>query len=290
MAENQIDPPQIKSIVMSGGGITIFPFYGILKQTNIQGVWKYENIKTIYATSAGSILAVFIALDYEWNTLDDYMIKRPWQNVLKIDVSSLTGFINKRGFFNIKNVEDIFSPVFSGKDIDIHITLEEFYRVTGIDIHFFTTTIDPIESIDINYKTHPHWRVVEAVYCSSCLPILFSPFFKDGKWYCDGGVTIHYPLKNCIDDGNDIDEIMGLEKQADNKENKMDENFDIFDYIIFIISKIISLILKRNIIVIPREYKFIGPPINIFDILKVSSNMDERIRLINVGEEIAKSK
>jgi predicted acylesterase/phospholipase RssA len=287
--EDERENKEIRSIVISGGGTTIFPFYGILKQTNLQKDWKIENIKRIYATSAGTVLAIFIALNYEWSILDDFIIKRPWHNVFKIDVSSITSFIYKRGILNIKSIEDTLSPVFLGKDISIHVTLQEFFEITGIDIHFFTTSLDTVQTVDINHTTHPHWQVVEAVYSSSCLPVLFSPFIKDGIWYCDGAASVHYPLDNCIKDGNDPDEIMGLEKKSNSEgeKNQIGEDSNMFDYILFIVSKFVNLLFKKTEIAIKNEYKYIGPPLYLLDIFNVSSNIEERIHLIKVGEEIA---
>ena len=52
--------PIIKHLVISGGGAAGFSYYGVLKQTQLKGLWKLEDIQSIYATSAGAILAVII--------------------------------------------------------------------------------------------------------------------------------------------------------------------------------------------------------------------------------------
>ena len=58
MCEPYTHPEIIRHIVCSGGGVTGFSFYGILKECYARGIWKVENIKTIYGTSVGSIFAV----------------------------------------------------------------------------------------------------------------------------------------------------------------------------------------------------------------------------------------
>ena len=174
-------PSTIRHIVCSGGGVTGFSFYGILKECYSRGIWKFENIETIYGTSVGSIFAVILALNYDWKTMDDYLIKRPWHNVFKFDLFSILDSIDRRGIFGIKTIEDTFSSLLLGKDIPINVTMKEFYDITKIEIHIFTTEIMNFELVDISYKTHPDWRVIDAVYSSCSIPIIFSPLIKENK-------------------------------------------------------------------------------------------------------------
>ena len=55
----------IKHLVLSGGGVSGFTFYGILRETHRIGLWKLENIETMYGTSIGAVLSVMLALGYE---------------------------------------------------------------------------------------------------------------------------------------------------------------------------------------------------------------------------------
>jgi len=124
------------------------------------------------------------------------------QNILSI--------FHTRGIFDVKFMEEIFSPLFKGKDISIDVTMKEFYEITGIELHFFSVNINNFAPIDFSYKTHPDWRLVDAVYSSSGLPILFQPIIKDDICYTDGGMVSNYPVKNCIDNGADPETIFGL--------------------------------------------------------------------------------
>ena len=101
---SRIKLPNIKHLVISGGGAAGFSYYGVLKQTQQKGLWQPENIKTIYATSAGTFLAVIISLGYDWKTLDDYLIKRPWQKVYKFELSMAIHSIINQGIFDLQKV------------------------------------------------------------------------------------------------------------------------------------------------------------------------------------------
>ena len=64
--------------------------------------------------------------------------------------------------------------------------------------------------MDISHHTHPEWKVIDAVYASSCLPVLFEPFEHSGDYYIDGGVLKNYPLIQCIENGYDPNTILGI--------------------------------------------------------------------------------
>jgi predicted acylesterase/phospholipase RssA len=80
--------PAIKHIVISSGGPAGHMMYSILKTLNLNGVWNISDIKTIYGSSIGSFAAILIALKYEWEVMDDYLIKRPWEKIFFSSSSS----------------------------------------------------------------------------------------------------------------------------------------------------------------------------------------------------------
>ena len=287
MCEPYTHPEIIRHIVCSGGGVTGFSFYGILKECYARGIWKVENIKNIYVTSVGYIFELILALNYDWQTMDDYLIKRPWQNVFKFNLYSIFDSLQQRGIFGIKTIEDTFSSLFLGKDIPIHVTMKEFYDITNIEIHIFTTEIMNFELVDISYKTHPDWRVIDAVYSSCSIPIIFSPFIKEEKCYCDGGLLLNYPVDKCIENGANPSEIIGLCSDATaNNVDIMDEKSSLLDYVIVILKKVIAAFLPKVNHVIPNEFKIGSPEVSIYDIVTTTSNVSKRIELIQNGVDI----
>jgi len=278
--------PKIKHIVCSGGGATGFAFYGIIRETHKKGLWNFDDIETIYGTSVGSIFAVLLALNYDWQILDDFLIKRPWQNVFKFDMYSIVGAFNKKGILDIKSFEDLFSPAFSGKDIPIDINMKDFYELTKKEIHIFTTELNSFETVDISYKTHPEWKVVDAVYSSSAVPVIFAPHLIGDKCYCDGGLLVNYPLKKSIANGANPEEILGLNYMSQNNSTTIEADSSLLDYIMLIMGKLIKILLNHDKIDIRYEYIVNGPSITIYDIYKCMSIMDERLNLIQMGVDI----
>ena len=287
---NTTKTPIIRHIVCSGGGVTGFVFYGAIKESYNQGQWHIDNIKTIYGTSVGSIFAVILTLKYDWNTLDDYLIKRPWQNVFKFNLYSIIESLQRRGIFGRETIADFFLPLFNGKDISIDITMLELYEITNIEIHMFATEINKFNITDISYKTHPNWRVVDAVYSSCAIPIIFSPLFKDDACYCDGALFTNYPLKECIHNGANPEEIIGL-CHIYNKQNieLVKSESSLLDYIMTIIKKLIGITLSSDTYKIAHEFRISSPSISIYDIVNTTSDINERIRLIQQGIDYVKS-
>lgn len=279
--------PRINHLVIPGGGVAGFAYYGILRNSSQQGYWHINNIKTIYSTSAGAMIAIILALRYDWEICDDYLIKRPWHNVFKFDIQMIFASLQKRGIFDIKVIEDIFEPLFKGKDISLDITMKEFFDLTNIEIHIYATEINTFEDVDFSYKTYPDIRVVDAVYASSALPIIFSPIIIDNKCFCDGAFFSNYPINNCLNDGIDPLEVFGIQNEYSENDNKsIDNNSTLFDYIMNIMNKTVEHVFSnKKHDDIAMEITIISPRISIYNIFSTVSSVEERIKLINYGSE-----
>ena len=124
------EKPKIKHIVISGGVIYGFCFYGCLKYLHQQHFWNFDDIESFYAPSVGTIFSTILALNFDWDTLDDYIIKRPWQKVFKLNIHSLINCFQNVGVFDIDLIKEIFIPLFNAKDIPITVTMKELYEIS----------------------------------------------------------------------------------------------------------------------------------------------------------------
>jgi predicted acylesterase/phospholipase RssA len=283
---NNIIPKKIKHIVISGGGTTGFSFYGILRESNKKQLWNIKDIESIYGTSVGTILAVVLCLNFEWDILDKYFIERPWQKIFNFDIYSILRVFEKRGIFSISLFEEMLQPLFLAADIPMNVTLQKFYDITKIELHIFVTEINRFETIDVSYKTHPEWQLIQTIYASSTIPIIFEPWSFENKMYIDGGILMNYPVSHCILNGADPDEIFGLNKIHNSIRENIKEESSFFDYIILIINRILEMILnqKKNEYIV-NEINITSHPVNIQEILHTASSMQEREHLINIGVE-----
>lgn len=283
----------IKNLVISGGGIAGFAFYGALKQLSINGIWNINNIENIYATSIGTVISVMLSLKYSWEELDDFIILRPWHRVFKFDFTMVLNAIENRGIFNNEIMKEILKPLLLGKELDIDISLKTFYEKTGINIHFICTNLYSMNSVNISHKTHPDWQLVDAIYCSCSLPICFSPYLYENTYLCDGGFVDNYPIDICLKDGHKEYETIGIgfyivtdDEKSDNEINN--DNFNLFDYILTLIMNLIRKInTKNNNNSLYKEVLF-DPNASIFNELYNTINMkDIRKELMTIGMEKA---
>ena len=128
----------IKHLVISGVGPIMIQILGSIQHIERQKFINMNDIETIYGTSAGAIVGILICLKFDWETINDYIIKRPWQDVFQINAKSIFDSYSKKGIFDETIIKKCFKPLFDAKDINIDINLKEFYdlsKMLFLDIH-----------------------------------------------------------------------------------------------------------------------------------------------------------
>ena len=278
----------IKHIVLSGGGYSIFQTFGTLYHLNTNEFYKIEEIDTIYGTSAGAMVAVCLALKYDWETLNDYIIKRPWKDVFPVKLQNILDAYSKKGIYNDKNIEKVYKPLFDAKDIPLDINLEDFYNLTKVEIHFITFEINEYKMEDISYLTHPKLSVINAIQMSTALPILFKPLCINSKCYVDGGMGCNYPLSFCIESGKLPDEILGIKNKYPDVKNNITDESNILEFLLCFSHKaIFSLNIDK---IQPEIANEISCDIEhmTYDIIKETiHNIEFRQRLFEEGIDFA---
>jgi len=200
----------IKHLVIAGGGPIGLQFLGALEHLNEEQFWKIEEIESIYATSIGTVIGAFLCLNYDWPTLNKYIIERPWHDAFTLHGKQIFDAFYNKGLFDKKLAEIIFKPLLEAKDLSLKITLKEFYEYSKIEFHLYTFELNKFETIDLSYKTHPELLLTQALTMSSALPGIFMPTFLEDGCYIDGGVMSNYPLSYCLKEHADPNEILGI--------------------------------------------------------------------------------
>jgi predicted acylesterase/phospholipase RssA len=250
--------PLIKHLVISGGGPTMIQTLGSIQYLEENKFIDFNNIETIYGTSAGAIIGVLICLKYDWTTLYDYIIKRPWHEVFPVNIQNIFDAYTKKGIFDDKTIIKCFKPLLDAKDIPMNISLKEFYEYSKIELHMFSFEINTFQIEDISYLTHPELSLITAIHMSSALPILMTPICIEDKCYIDGGITCNYPLKYCIDSGKKIEEILGFKnKYEDYNKNRINSSSTLLEFIMNFLFKIILSISSSSSHQIPINFEVI---------------------------------
>jgi len=288
------EKPAIKHLVISGGQAWGFYAIGAIRKAISERFIDMSHIESIYCTSIGSIIATIISIHIDMDVIIKYLVERPWMDFFLQRSHSFVDTIDYNGLYSKNILVDFFLPLFGSKDISIDITMEEFYQLTGKDIHIFTTEFNEFVSVDISHKTHGDWKLVDAVYCSICVPFLISPIIisENGahKCYVDGGLTNNYPIGPCIKDHPDIDTdtifgiLLGVEKNGGCGRVIPDMNF--LDFTSTVVAKLVKRMICIDMsIKIKHELVFYEPENPGESAMNIIKHTSKRKEIIDEGAE-----
>jgi predicted acylesterase/phospholipase RssA len=278
----------IKHLVISGGGPIMIQFIGAIQHLEKNEIVNMNNIESIYGTSAGAIVGVLICLKYDWETINDYIIKRPWHDVFSIKVHNIFDAYTKKGIFDIKTFEKCFKPLLDAKDISMDINLEDFNKLSKIDLHLFSFEINEYQVQDISHLTHPTLSLMTAIQMTCALPILVTPVCIDKKCYIDGGMSCNYPLNYCIESGKNPDEILGFKNKYSDEKEHVNSESTLLDFLLSFLFKAVFSVSTDHIQPQIKNELICNSCYLSFDVLKNTlSNIEVRKTLFNNGTEIA---
>lgn len=313
--------PSIKHLVISSGGPAGHMMYSILRTLNLKEIWDINHIETIYGSSIGSFIAIILSLRYDWQVLDDYLIKRPWEKIFvrgsggsaggssnninssgsgdseststfagaKSKIENILRFYNNNGLYGLKEFTEMLRPVLQGKDMSINITMREFYEKTGIEVHLIATELNKFCVVDFNYKTHPNQSLIEACYMSCCYPFGFTPIYRDGCCYLDGGIINDYPVTECIRDQKcHLSEILGVKMLWESKPANISEKSSVLQFVSTFFNQIKSHLFENRFTpAIPNEVVCVSKVFSLQDWMNWIKDENYRRELVLRGETFA---
>lgn len=278
----------IKHLVISGGGPIMIQILSAVQELERNEYLNMQNIESIYGTSAGAIIGIMLSLGFEWETLNDYIIKRPWQDVFPVKVQNILDAYTKKGIFDIKTVEKCFKPLFDAKDIPLDINMEDFYELTKKELHIFSFEVNEYKVVDISYKTYPKLKVLQAIQMTCALPVLITPVCIEDKCFMDGGVGCNYPLSFCVDSGKEPDEILGFKNKYSDDKSNINEDSTLLDYILNFLFKAVFNVRNNYIQPIIKNEVICDASYMTIDMLKSAvSSIEVRKDLFEKGKVAA---
>lgn len=281
---------KIKHLVLSGGNVWGFAMFGMLEQAIESGFLHMDAVESIYATSAGSLIGALISLKIEPHILHDYIIKRPWETVCKANRYSVLEIYDGRGIIHRGFIEEFFAPLLKLVDLSINISLADFYNYNGIDFHIYSTELNRYELIDISFKTHPEWTLIDAIYASSSIPLIFAPIIKDNQCFIDGAFLLNYPITKVPRENPK--EVFGISigNPPDNvKETPITTSSNVIDVVSAALFNVIyknRLFSNDNSLPFPYQIIFREKP-TIEYCVEVIYSREERSRLVARGRQYA---
>lgn len=274
----------IKHIVISGAAYNGINQVGTIYKLEENGIINKDDIESIYATSAGVIAMVIWMLGIEKSVLYDYIINRPWHKMYQLKLEDCFSILQERGLLDKNIFINIMSPILRSKNIDLNITLKEFHDIIHTDFNIYVTDTNTIKYKCLNHETYPNLKLLDAIYMTSSLPGIFKPMKLDGSFVIDGGICCFFPVKNCINDGCKMEEILGI--KVTRMKDKMNDDINILEYFTTLVNNIVVRLSSpqecelTNIINI--QLNMLGAELN--DIL---NNSEKRKNMLCNGETAA---
>lgn len=280
----------ISHLVLAGGGSIGFKYIGILKHLCDNNVIHKNKIKSIYATSVGTLIATFVCLGHSWEDIDTYVVNRPWEHVFQVSGRTLMDVYEHKGVFDKTIIEIILKPLLESVNLSADVSLSQLYAFSNICIHLFTFNLNTHTTIDMSHITHPDTMLIDAIFMSMSFPILCKPVIVGDGCFIDGGVMCNYPLHVCVNDYPDeIDNILGLTYTIDSTNSILgvDHSSDVFDFAL----ALMNIPTEHNII--PKiKHEIVcccdKSPMNLHTLAMLVSELGVRRKWIGVGEEDAR--
>jgi hypothetical protein len=226
----------IRHLVIGGGGPFGLTAFGALKYLHDKEFWNIKNIKSIYATSIGALLAVYLSLKYDYEYINEYLVKRPWEKLFEeIGIENVLELYNNKGLINPYSIFlKKYAILFEAKGLEPNITMKDFYEYSGIEFNFITCDANHFTRNVISHNTYPDLELVTALCMTSAFPVIFTPVIVDDKCYIDGGIFSNYAVNICLEEtGCKHEEILGIKKyqSSDINDALITEESSVIDFL-----------------------------------------------------------
>ena len=173
----------MRYLVLGPASMGIYSLIGTLKALEP----KLVDVREISGASAGSILALMLALGMSVDEILEVSLSLDISKLVKVRIGS---FFNKFGFVDMEPIRDILvticgsDPTFEELDMKIYISA---YCLNSSSTEYFSR------------DTHPRMKVIDAVCMSIAVPLIFSCGKYQGRTYIDGATQEQYPVTPFLD-------------------------------------------------------------------------------------------
>lgn len=276
--------------VFSGGGMKGFAYVGALQELTKHGI-KFERVA---GTSAGAILATFIAAGFNPNELekifDELNLKDlldPPKRVFNLPILKWINLYQRYGLYRGKLLENWFQQKLATKGIYTFGDLPpDALKLVASDLTNGKILVlpDDLKNYGIDGNTFP---VSRALRMSCGLPFFFEPvYLKNGHNDCvivDGGVLSNFPLW-IYDNGIKARPVLGLKLSSASDEmppREIDNAIQLFEALFTTMQnahdkRYVERRLVKNIIFIPVEK---------YSTTQFDMDEETKKKLISIGKE-----
>ena len=193
--------PTVNTLIFSGAGYFGILYMGIIRYLEDNNL--VNDIKTIYGVSAGSLFGLLFSLGY---TSEECRIMFrttiDLSKLLAVQGRDILHMGQTYGASNGHYLEQSIKHLIENKGHNPYMTVEDFYKLTGIDFKIGVSLMvqERYELISHNNRGDmPLWL---AIRMSCTIPLLLTPVKDEGygDFICDGGILCNTPISYYLND------------------------------------------------------------------------------------------
>ncbi len=295
-------------LVFSGGGVKGVCYCGALQILDLNGILFDQTtgklkLKGVAGSSAGSIMASLLAINYSVAELMTIVNTLDFNNILDDKIGVIRdgiNFLTDYGVCEGDYMYDLMGKFIKDKKGSADYTIDQLYQDTGIKLVIVATDMNNLKSVYFypGNTEYPGISIRTAVRASMAIPIVFQPLVINKNYCVDGGVLDNFPLhvfdgeypgeqKARLNLGIPNTKVLGMNiitafEQEDYSFTKRREINSIEDYLCSFIN-IISVENERRLMnpaYADRTISIVTPN---YTLTKFSLSEDEKNKLINAG-------
>ncbi|MCF7753155.1 patatin-like phospholipase family protein [Paenibacillus xylanexedens] len=189
-----------KNLVFEGGGVLGCAYVGVVEVLHQQDI--LPNIKRVGGTSAGSIVALLISLNYSSTEIMKELKELDLKKFADDDwglIRDTSRFFNKFGWHKGKAMlewlEDIVNRKTGSPDTTFGQMQIDKEEKSFKDLYIIGTNTNTHFSTVFSHETHSAMRIADAIRISMSIPLFFEAVEFENDTYVDGGVLMNFPIK-----------------------------------------------------------------------------------------------
>ena len=259
-------------LILGAGGVKGFQIIGAL----LRGYNFILDLDTIIGCSVGSIIGMMLCLNY--TPLEIIKEAKDFNFFEFFDIKTMDNIIDTKGLIDPEIIKDKLQQVVI-KKMGHSGTLKELYDMCGIEFISVISNKSKFIPEYISYVKYPDIKIVDIVFLSMNLPIIFHESTFNGNIYIDGAFTDPLPIHLKDKDENKILIICINEDYRITNENN-----NLITYIYDVITLPIIMLKKRSIEMMSDRCKILNMGCEVLDIGFITSQKD-KLNMVKRGYE-----
>ena len=181
---------KVENLALEGGGVWGIAYAGAIEELDKVGV--FGGIKRVAGTSAGSIVALLLALGFRSNDISKIVAELDFSKFM--DNHSVKQLFSNYGLYQGEFALQLFRSWIAEKLGSENATFQDLKESGGLELRVFSSNLNTKQLHEFSYRNTPNVPLANAVRASMSVPLFFTAVEIDDHLFVDGGATFDYPL------------------------------------------------------------------------------------------------